>query len=965
MPSNDRTQARANRRASLLGGRSLGVVLAAVAALSACDGPNRFTGAGPVGTGGVNTGRAPVVDIQSPRSDSLAARPLGDSILVQARVTDDQGIDSIRFRGIAQRGSRDLGTDTVVTRFPVKSVSLKTPTTTPPTGSTSTTTTTTTAPVVKDTVITRYLSPLPDTTREVVAIIVEAFDAEGLVGADTTRITVGGPSVSLLNLKNNQTVQAGLALSLQARASDPQGIVGLEFRIAGAFGDTIRRSFNPARDSIRFDTSVVIPATASGEITITAVARNGLETSAQDGPIRLRVVQGAQADTVRPTVTMTVEAGERLEATDSLRVTVTGQDDPTGSGLVRAGITVTARSPSHGTQETKVFTRDFSPARTGSVSETVTFAPFAFDPRVLPDTLTFDITGFVVDAGGNCAAIAVQGTTANSQACVTTQSGGITAFGSTGFRLVRMIVSGVTIALPTGGRVMDAVIDASRQTVLLSNLSRDRIEIFRVQSQQFVGFVPVGSQPWGLHIDRTGDTLLVGNSGGTNVSKVVLTSTGGFEAPQQRLLLPRSALLYDVEREVDGGVVVYTPVATPPNTTNPLIPTSAPPFTDRPQFLVQDVRGRILMSTKTTTTGPRGTIRKAFLNPPCTVPEVVLFWEHAGITPVPDEDDKQVRALANVDEIILTGGGGVSIADHIPGCPNQSFVTPVATDTVINGLLVTALEQAVARAKALGSDAFLSTTPGRFNAPLIGFTDTTFVAGSGDRRIALFGQGTSAIGRIILYDASLDRVTNVIEVADLIRNSAERVRGLGLNFDGTLGVARGNQAYFFTGDLRLQGVSAVAPGGAGAALHPLHANARSVDNPLGTYDPSVHLAFVGTGERTIDIVDTFHFFRSGRVFLKDNIVGPLRAVLPFPGDNAGIQCAGHEVTDFSGNSIGTAIEIFANNNFNTPHPPNGPSNDRCVVIKLVGVTDSGGVVIVDVRKGDILRNHPARAGTGN
>jgi hypothetical protein len=31
-----------------------------------------------------------------------------------------------------------------------------------------------------------------------------------------------------------------------------------------------------------------------------------------------------------------------------------------------------------------------------------------------------------------------------------------------------------------------------------------------------------------------------------------------------------------------------------------------------------------------------------------------------------------------------------------------------------------------------------------------------------------------------------------------------------------------------------------------------------------------------------------------------------------------------------------------------------------VVLKLYGTTDSGGVVVVDVRKNDVLRDHPSR-----
>ena len=66
------------------------------------------------------------------------------------------------------------------------------------------------------------------------------------------------------------------------------------------------------------------------------------------------------------------------------------------------------------------------------------------------------------------------------------------------------------------------------------------------------------------------------------------------------------------------------------------------------------------------------------------------------------------------------------------------------------------------------------------------------------------------------------------------------------------------------------------------------------------------------------------------------------------------------VTDQGGNTIGNAVEIFENGDFNTTYPPDGATEDACVVVKLFGVTDRRRVVVVDVRKADVLRDHPAR-----
>ena len=66
-----------------------------------------------------------------------------------------------------------------------------------------------------------------------------------------------------------------------------------------------------------------------------------------------------------------------------------------------------------------------------------------------------------------------------------------------------------------------------------------------------------------------------------------------------------------------------------------------------------------------------------------------------------------------------------------------------------------------------------------------------------------------------MFEASRDRVSSVLEVDDIMTNAGEEVQGIGLNYDGTLGVARGDEAYFFTTDLRLQGVVQLPAGGRG------------------------------------------------------------------------------------------------------------------------------------------------------
>ena len=906
----------------------LTAVFAGVLFLAACDGPNQF--ATPIpgsGTGPGGDTRPPEVDIQLPRGDSLSAKPLGDSVLVRVQVSDNTGVDSVAFFGIAERGDELLGTDTIVSRFEQKNVSLPQRT--------------------RDTTLTRYLIATPSDVKETSQIVVIAYDGDGNIAADTSDLVLGGPDVALENVEEGQSIQAGLGLALRVRAQDPTGIIQLQINLSGAFTQAVVKSVNPARDSIVFDTTIVVPDSAAGALSIAAVARNALDVSGQFGPVQVNLVSATAGDSIRPTVRSFATAPERLELQDMVSLEITGKDDTQGSGVGIAGFTVLGISPSRGDTLVRSGTRNLSPPRTGSVSEAFEFPVFNVDSLSLPDTLIFEVTGYLIDGQGNCSA-SVGGRDEVDLPCDTLPMGEIVAQGRSGQRLTSTIVTGRTVNLPAGGLIMDAVIDSLRRNLYLSNLDKNQIEVFRLQDEAFLTPIPIGSEPWGMTLNRQQDTLMIGNSGGTNVSMVYLGAASGlgpFVEDDPRRLLTPDVILYDVERQIDDlGILRYTVFFH-----SDRVP---PGFSDRPQFLAADSTGRILYSTKTTELGDFGTIRKAFvpddMGRPLEVrPEVKLFFEHAAL-----ETSADFVAVGNVDEITVLGTDStdlVIITDHVPGFPD---------DIITGGPALVA--DAAAQVQAAGSDVVWGT--GKFSVQNLGFSDTTFVTASGDGGWVLFGEGAvSPVGRLIMYEASQDRVSRVIEVDDIMTNASEKVQGIGLNYDGTLGVARGFQAYFFTTDLRLQGVVQLPAGGAGAALHPLHANAKSLVNFDGEYRPDTHIAFVGTGEHTVDIIDTFHFFRSGRLFIRDVVQGPLKAVLPFPEDNAGLTCTMVPVTDQVGNTIGQEVEVFENGLFSTPYPPDGATEDSCVVVKLFGVTDSGGVVVIDVRKADILRDHPSRS----
>jgi len=104
--------------------------------------------------------------------------------------------------------------------------------------------------------------------------------------------------------------------------------------------------------------------------------------------------------------------------------------------------------------------------------------------------------------------------------------------------------------------------------------------------------------------------------------------------------------------------------------------------------------------------------------------------------------------------------------------------------------------------------------------------------------------------------------------------------GKGADFDGSLGVARGSQAYYFNETLRLQGVVAAGSPTGGVAMHPANAG-----YPGGSFRLSFVSGIDATGPY-VDVIDNFNFFRVKRVYTRDPVVGAM-AVAPRATGDAG------------------------------------------------------------------------------
>lgn len=431
---------------------------------------------------------------------------------------------------------------------------------------------------------------------------------------------------------------------------------------------------------------------------------------------------------------------------------------------------------------------------------------------------------------------------------------------------------GDLVDIPGIGIIADLLVDPITQRVFMSNLGQHRIEVLDLAALEFQNAVSVGSQPWGLALNRTGDTLIVANSGGTNVS-FVPTSTLQ-ENLAQRFDLPR-VTLYDYQESEEEGTVTIT--------------LEFHNYVDRPQYIAQDFRGRLLYSAISTAAMPVGTIRVAEWKPgweawdarllfPCCALTTNQAPTNRAVRPMPLDSADLSFAIANVDSISIEmehvppfagATGNVIIWDHIPGSLPGSPGRNIQTEPLP---IVAAIHDIYDQ----GSDIIVY--PGaRWNVPQASaMADTTFVAISGDRQWVAFGELPAAEpGRVIMWSAADSALSRVEDIQDMLNNSSDRIFGVELNQNGSLGVARGEQnTYFFGSDLRLQGLTpGSAAGGRGAGFRQGASTNRT-------------LAFEPTAQGSLRVLETTHYTVVAEFNLREAITGPFRVGPPRPGTDA-------------------------------------------------------------------------------
>jgi hypothetical protein len=694
----------------------------------------------------------------------------------------------------------------------------------------------------------RYLQQTnqADTTLDSLVVRVIVADSTGASDTASRRINiVAGPKVTVVSPVNGDSIPAGVGLSVAARAQQANGVGRIDIRVQGEanWPTKLDTSFSQAygnnpRD-ITFSTVARIPLDAPlrGKITITASA---VDVDRQPGSASPVAAFVRSASAAIPRVTQVV--APKLEYSDSVSVHATGENITTVGIIIRDSVNNIVQGD----------TIKLAPPFNANVQQTIALA--------LPPTQQgrrLGITAFAIDQAGRVGY------------AVATNRGSSESTLSNALRDSTLVVYGRTFALPHQGIVGDVAIDATRGNVFVSNTAFNLLEVWQTTGQAR-GFastgIPVGSLPWGLAVSNNPDTLLVANSGGTNISRVFIGSTQASVLHEDlaNRILTRNTYVYTVTMALDEN--------TGKNTMTYVGPIS---YSDRPQYLAQSRGGRIFYSTRPTASSPAGTLR--WLDPSLPVPDPRQIWQY-GTRFKTSTANNQTFAIFNADSIVVVQTSPNSSESDTLFLWDHPYGQKTGTIMVSSVLPVNAVAQAVAG----GSDAEIVAGLDISTLPL---TDTTFAAASGNRNWVAFGEGhTTGAGRVIMVADSMGLVPNffspVVTIQDLTDNASERVSGLALDLTGGTVASHGSQSFFAAVSdpfhLRLQGKYDSFDDGAGITFAP-KAN--------GTLTPVAdRLAFVGSQGGSIELVDIAYYINRGLLPLKNPIYGPLRASPPMPGD---------------------------------------------------------------------------------
>jgi hypothetical protein len=694
-----------------------------------------------------------------------------------------------------------------------------------------------------------------------IQIVGRATDGAGNIAEDTLFIflaNVQALQVTLLAPLPGALASQGNAIPVSVQAVQNSGIakIGFVFSPAGAVTNTTTPPNDSLVFSLPFADSVVYTDTLTVNLgTGTFVLQGFAEDSAGRRGTSNSVTVGVQSaanDQTPPSVQHTVS--RRVEVADSVVVRAT---DP--SAISRIGVEIRSI--------TGALIRFDSVAVGGNLTDVQRTFPLNLAAAITTFPTDVVVRGYACDGstvtpGGNCAFSTINGTVGGT-ADVDTVT----------------VVAGVTRPLPFGGRVVDAIFNANRSELYLTNPNLSRVEIFQVANTTFVaaGIPTAGPQPWGIALyprDTLGayrDTIVVANSGGTQLSIIDVT-------PAVRRLLWRQDLpdiLIETYRVLTNPlreeIIVYD-VSDRPQ----YVGTVCRPVSGGTACHVDSVFAIYSTTPTVSSTSPfngRATLRMEKLTPSTNPANLFahLFWELAGDSTLSSTSKDTLRIEVrrgrpyNTQQVVLSACAGVTVELARFGLGDSTFVRNSGNFT-----------HAI-----VGEGGNVSTEFAR----VVGYTVNALLSqGAGTFASCATSVGTSDQGE----NHQDFGVTPAIDVSDFISNTGIRIASIATNFNGLTNLVRADSIYVLDEGLRLKGASPAPSGAPGMDMnynHDFSANEPGTPTfPPGSGNPNDRVLFAARPDGNIDVFDTFFYNFIGSIPVRDPIIGPLRVARDISGN---------------------------------------------------------------------------------
>ncbi len=684
-----------------------------------------------------------------------------------------------------------------------------------------------------------------------ITIIGRATDGAGNFAEDTLVIflaNVQALKVLLLSPGTGAVAATGKNLTVEVVAQQLSGIRKVGFIVAPAAATT--NPTTPPNDSISYNTpypdsvdyvDTLAVAALGGTFTITGFAEDSSGRRATTNTVTLTVLSPLN-DNTPPLVSESL--GVRIQVNDSVLVHAT---DP--SGIAYIGYRVRLAS------DTTIVLKFDSVPGGGSFTDVV----HRFSLNLAAAIATFP-TSVVVD-GYACDAAAARNCAFSTTSSFTTPPPKADS---------AQVVAGVTVGLPVGSHISDAIFNSPRGELYLTNTPLSRVEIFQVANTSFVagGIPTAGPQPWGIALwphdtlGNYGDSIVVANSGGTEMSIIDVAA----RRLRWRQDLPNYVIeKYDLINSAGFYYAHYTLYD----------------LSDRPQYIATVCRGNcdqtdsvfVLYSTTPTQSSSspfsgHATLRMEKLINSTDTSRLFghFFWEIGNVAQSDVSDTLRITLIrpgqqlyGNYTHTILSACQGVTINFSTFGLGDSTFARNSGNFT--HGFFGEGGNAAAGfrRVMAYTTKALLrhgGAPPGCQTSPVT----ANMVRDSGDVDID-FG------------------MSRAVEVSDFISNTGVKVASIATNFNGGTNLVRADSIYVLDDGLRLKGTSPAplnAPGMDMNYNHDFLAGQGGSTGLGGTRDSTIRVVFAADPSGNILVFDTFFYNLIGSIPVRDPIVGPLR-----------------------------------------------------------------------------------------